>query len=243
MKQYLSLQVIVLVALLASGCEEAVKPATTTESTATDAPIDESRFIRSTDLHQRMQGDALNYVFDVRAKASYAESHIDGSLSMPYGIVGQEEVAALSQITLDTPIVTYCGCPHALAGLAADQLIEWGYRNVRVLHEGYWYWRDNNYPVVGKQAQSITVLRVSGLVEFVEESAETNSLFIRNLRNEQLEVALIGTDGRFQTEFHVLDYQINDRFEVRVGGLDHPVVGQLDVLDEDQLDHWISVKL
>ena len=71
-----------------------------------------------------MQTGSMHYVFDVRAEASYAESHIKSLLSMPYGITDSEDVAALAQMTPDTPIVTYCGWQHALAGLAADQLIE-----------------------------------------------------------------------------------------------------------------------
>lgn len=166
-------------------------------------------------------------MFDVRSQASFDQSHIRDARHMPYGNTDPAEVSALDGMTLDSPIVTYCGCPHHLAGLAADLLIEWGYRNVRVLHEGFWYWRDHQYPLAGLQDRQTRELSLAGiLVEDGQPLAHTD-VFIRNTRNGQLEAAVTDAGGRFQTGFHVYDFSSDDRFEVRVGRLDARVVRQL----------------
>ena len=189
--------------------------------------IDTNRFIRAAKLHERMQSDQLLYVFDVRAKTSFDKSHIRGALHMPYGKVEATEVAALSGMTPDTPIVTYCGCPHHLSGIAADQLIEWGYRNVRVLYEGFWHWRDHHYPLAALGNPPTQELAFSGRIVDGKRPLAHVDVFIRNLRNGQLEAAATDADGRFQTGFHVYDYQSDDLFELLIGSLDAGVAAHL----------------
>lgn len=215
-----------LLFLLTSACEQAQQSVSNTEpaagAAAEQVAIDESRYIRAGNLLQRIESGDRHFVFDVRAKASFADSHIAGALSMPYGKVEQSDLAAIDGLELDTPIVTYCGCPHHLAGLGADQLIGWGYRNVRVLYEGFWFWRDANYPVAGAQAQAPTELLFSGLLQAGDNPLVDIDVFIRNARNGQLEAAKTDLNGRFETGFHILDYRPDDRFEIRVGRVDAP---------------------
>ena len=221
-----------LVLLLASGCQDSQQAAGPPPSSPPETPakpeqeqvaIDTTRYIRATDLLERMENETGHYVFDVRSEKSYADSHIRDSLSMPFGKVEPQDVAQLDGMTLDTPIVTYCGCPHHLAGLGADQLIEWGYRNVRVLYEGYWYWKDNRFPVAGLQLQQTRELMFAGVVVSGDRPLASTDVFIRNTRNGQLEAAATDANGRFETAFHVLGYRPDDRFEVRVGSLEAPV--------------------
>ena len=137
--------------LLLSGCEQKQEAAATgvasEAASVVESPIDEVRYIRASDLLERIERDSKHFVFDVRSITSFADAHIAGAISMPYGKVEKSDLAAINGLEIDTPIVTYCGCPHHLAGLAADQLIAWGYRNVRVLHEGFWYWHEQRYPL------------------------------------------------------------------------------------------------
>ncbi len=207
--------------LLFAGCDNP-PPEPVAESTPPPAAeaIDRERFLPARELLAQLEQGSRTLVFDVRAKASYQHSHIRDAVSMPYGQFESEDVVALGEVTPDTPIVTYCGCPHHLAGLVADQLTEWGYRNVRVLHEGFWYWRDNGFPVVGAQAQSVTTLRFAGRLESADEGTD---VFISHTRNGQLEAVAVDASGQFETEFHVLGFRADDRFEVRVGSLEAPV--------------------
>jgi rhodanese-related sulfurtransferase len=212
------------------GCDEPQqsdnKPAPSAPS-AEEVAIDTTRFIRAADLLDRVENKTGHFVFDVRNKNSYAESHVRNALSMPYGQFEPQDVAGLDQMTLDKPIVTYCGCPHHLAGLAADQLIEWGYRDVRVLHEGFWYWRDNQFPLAGLQAQQTSELQFAGIIVSGDQPVVGTEVFIRNIRNDQLEAAATDANGKFETGFHVLDYRPDDQFEIRVGSLNAPVARRL----------------
>ncbi|MCP4767679.1 MAG: rhodanese-like domain-containing protein [Gammaproteobacteria bacterium] len=220
---------------MTAGCQENQQSSSTpssTESTAKpsaeeEVVIDTARYIRSTDLLERIENESGHFVFDVRSKESYAQSHVRNALSMPYGQFEPQDVAALAQMSLDTPIVTYCGCPHHLAGLAADRLIEWGYREVRVLYEGFWHWKDNQYPIAGLQTQQTRELQLAGIILSGDRPLMDTDVFIRNTRNGQLEAAETDASGRFETGFHVLDYRPDDQFEVRVGSLDAPVAHRL----------------
>ena len=223
--------ILLLSLFMTAGCEETRQenntPAPAEPAVKEEVVIDEARFIHAVDLLKRVKNESGHIVFDVRNKDSYAESHVRNSVSMPYGQFEPEDVAGLNQMKLDTPIVTYCGCPHHLAGLAADRLIEWGYRDVRVLYEGFWHWRDNQFPLAGLQVQQTSELRLAGIVVSDEQPLAGTEVFILNTRNGQLEAAATDANGRFETGFHVLDYQPDDQLEIRIGSLDAPVAHRL----------------
>ena len=230
---------LLLTLTMAAGCQETQQSSSTPSSapSSTEPPakpaveeqavIDTARYIRSANLLERIENETGHFVFDVRSRDSYAQSHVRNALSMPYGKFEPQDVAALEQMTLDTPIVTYCGCPHHLAGLAADRLIEWGYLEVRVLYEGFWHWKDNQYPVAGLQTQQTSELQLAGVIVSGDQPLADTDVFILNTRNGQLEAAATDASGRFETGFHVLDYRPDDQFEVRVGRLDAPVAHRL----------------
>ena len=234
---------LILALLMLGGCEQAertepsaqnveeaapVTPEPVPEAEVAEVPdIDTNRFILAANLYERMQSDERLYVFDVRAQTSFDKSHIRGALHMPFGKVDAADVGALAGMTPETPIVTYCGCPHHLSGLAADQLTEWGYRNVRVLYEGFWHWRDHQYPLAALDNPPARELAFAGrITEDGQPMAEVD-VFIRNARNGQLEAAGTDANGRFQTGFHVYDSRADDRFEVLIGSLEAPVVARL----------------
>lgn len=242
MQTTLSVLLLLLALTMATGCQEAQQPSSSPSSAGSpaedDVDIDAARFIRAVDLLERIENETGHFVFDVRAKESYTESHIRNAVSMPFGQFEPQDVATLEQMTLDTPIVTYCGCPHHLAGLSADQLIEWGYRNVRVLYEGFWHWRDHQFPVAGLQTQPTRELRLAGIIVSGGRPLAGTNVFILAIRNGQLEAAATDASGKFETAFHVLDYRPDDQFEIRVGSLDAPVAHRLSashVLEKETL--------
>ena len=229
-----SIFLLLLSLAMAVGCQETQQSSSTPSSTeptakpsAEEVVIDTARYIRAADLLERIETETGHFVFDVRSKESYAQSHVRNAVSMPYGQFEPPDVAALKQMSLDTPIVTYCGCPHHLAGLAADRLIEWGYREVRVLYEGYWHWKDSQYPIAGLQTQQTSELQLAGIIVSGDQPLADADVFILNTRNGQLEAAATDASGRFETGFHVLDYRPDDQFEIRVGSLDAPVAHRL----------------
>ena len=234
-----SILLLLLTFTMAAGCQETRQsdstpssaPSSTESKTNPSAEeevvIDTARYIRAADLLERIESETGHFVFDVRSKESYAQSHVRNALSMPYGQFEPQDVVALEQMSLDTPIVTYCGCPHHLAGLSADRLIEWGYRNVRVLYEGFWHWKDNRYPLAGLQTQQTSELQLAGIIVSGDQPLADTDVFILNTRNGQLEAAATDAQGRFETGFHVLDYRPDDQFEVRIGSLDAPVAHRL----------------
>ena len=243
-----SVLLLLLALTMAVGCQESRQssnsPSSAETSAEDDVVIDGARFIRAADLLERIENETGHFVFDVRARKSYAESHVHNAVSMPYGQFEPQDVAALDQMTLDTPIVTYCGCPHHLAGLSADQLLKWGYRNVRVLYEGFWHWRDNQFPVAGLQNQQTSKLRVTGIIESNDLPLAGTDVFIINTRNGQLEAAPTDASGKFETWFHVLDYRPDDQFEIRVGSSDAPITQRLSagpVLEMETLNYGGSL--
>ncbi len=48
----------------------------------------------------------------------------------------------IDQLPRDLFVITYCGCPHAISGQAADELIIEGFGEVGILDEGFYEWRD-----------------------------------------------------------------------------------------------------
>lgn len=222
----LKLLLLSLAAIVLVGCDSGQQ--TTTETGADDAPIDLTRYIRAATLLEQMGTQGGPLIFDVRAEVSYQEAHIESALSMPYGKVEQSDLAAMSGVNLDSAIVTYCGCPHHLAGLAADQLIEWGYTNVRVLYEGFVWWRENDLPLAGLMQQPVTMLQFAGRVAEDAGPLASTDVFIRNVRNGQLEAAATDRDGRFHTEFPIIGYRPDDQFEVIVESLENAVVLRTD---------------
>jgi cytochrome c oxidase cbb3-type subunit 3/ubiquinol-cytochrome c reductase cytochrome c subunit len=80
---------------------------------------------------------------DARPPSDYAASHIAGAISVPFYMVDQY----VAQIPKNKFIITYCGCPHAESGKAADAFRKKGYTNVAVLDEGFNVWKTRGYPV------------------------------------------------------------------------------------------------
>ena len=82
-------------------------------------------------------------ILDARATGDYVQSHIDGAVSLPF----YQVTDYMEELPRDAFIVTYCGCPHAISGQAADALLEAGFENVGILDEGFYFWEDQGWPV------------------------------------------------------------------------------------------------
>lgn len=86
---------------------------------------------------------AAMVLLDARPPADYVAGHIAGAISVPFYAVDQ----VLDVLPRDRWIVTYCACPHAESGEAADALEGNGFDHVRVLDEGVRVWAQRGHPM------------------------------------------------------------------------------------------------
>lgn len=90
---------------------------------------------------------------DARSRSEYESLRIEGAKHSvsPDGLPEDDPTEELAE---DTRIVTYCVCPHTLAGRRGASLIEDGFTDVHALDEGLQHWLDEGHPVEGTDAMS-----------------------------------------------------------------------------------------
>ena len=226
---------VALLALAACSQEQEAPQSSTTlaptqpETTASSSPVADANaaafkpsYISAEDLGARYAANDIPFVFDVRSTAAFKKSHIVDSLSMPYGQTGDTELAAVEGLNKDSEIVTYCGCPRHLSGLAAKDLEGRGYTNVKVLYDGFWVWIEEGYPTyhANQTAAVVTPLHVAGSVSENDVPTAATDVFLRHRNSGQLEAVRTGSDGAFAVDFHLYDYRPGDEFDVMLGSLD-----------------------
>lgn len=85
---------------------------------------------------------------DARPKDDYEKGHIRGARSLPWHEVDQRFMEVTKNISLDTPIITYCdGETCDLSHELANFLIELGFKNVKVLVNGWTKWQNDDLPI------------------------------------------------------------------------------------------------
>jgi len=114
------------------------------------------------ELYQRMQGDTVPVVVDVRSETAHKleRRRIPGALHMPV----QDFERHLQSLPRDREIVLYCTCPNeASAAQAARVLLRNGFQQVRPLRGGLDAWIAAGYaveevalPVEGLPAEAVT---------------------------------------------------------------------------------------
>lgn len=91
-------------------------------------------------------GQAL--FIDVRPWDSFADGHIQGSISIPLHDFDQLIMGFMENYQVSTPIVTYCSGRECMdSHEAAQYLLDSGYTNVRVYIDGYPGWKEEGLPV------------------------------------------------------------------------------------------------
>lgn len=91
-------------------------------------------------------GDLL--VLDARGESEWEEIRIAGAEWSP-ARDGRESNDPTEGVAANTHILTYCVCPHTLAGQRGAALIEDGYTDVYALDEGLDDWIDQGHPIEG----------------------------------------------------------------------------------------------
>jgi len=104
--------------------------------------LKDNRYAPAADVFASYKNGKSFIIIDARPKSDYIRSHIKGAISIPF----YEIESAIGLLPKDVWIITYCACPHALSGKAADKLKAAGYDKVAVLDEGIFFWQNKGYP-------------------------------------------------------------------------------------------------
>ena len=103
----------------------------------------DGRFAAASDVKSAMDSGEAFILIDARPTADYLASHIAGAISIPFYAVDN----FVDLLPRDLFIITYCGCPHAVSGQAADALLEAGFQDVAVLDEGFYFWEEQGWAI------------------------------------------------------------------------------------------------
>ena len=190
------------------------KPSATYKAQTQDPETNESgykpHFMKASEVLKSMKTRKNLYIFDVRGKISYDEGHIKTSLSKPLPM----DAKNLVNIPKDAHIITYCGCPHHLSSIAAEQLSKMGYKDVHVLDEGYWYWKDHKYPleISASVLAKLTEMSVAGVLMKNGKPLGNTDIYMKHIKSGQLEAEKTDPNGKYKMNFHLYNYNKNDEF-------------------------------
>jgi len=87
-------------------------------------------------------------MIDARPTDDYEKGHIRGALSLPWHEVDQKFMEITKDISVNTPIITYCdGETCELSHHLANFLLDLGFTKVRILVNGWTKWRNADLPI------------------------------------------------------------------------------------------------
>lgn len=85
---------------------------------------------------------------DARPDDDYARGHIKGARSLPSHELDQRLMKVIEDISVDTPIITYCdGEACEMSHDVANVLIDMGFGHVRILANGWTKWKEAELPI------------------------------------------------------------------------------------------------
>jgi rhodanese-related sulfurtransferase len=88
------------------------------------------------------------FFIDARPKEDFERGHIKGAKSLPWNEVDNKFMAVTEDIPDEMPIITYCdGEACELSHHLANFLIDLGFKNVRILVNGWTKWRNADLPI------------------------------------------------------------------------------------------------
>lgn len=175
-------------------------------------------FIKAADLLKKMQRKENVVLIDVRGKVAYDEAHIKGALLKDLPITAETSKG----IPKDAHIVTYCGCPHHLSSIGAEQLTNLGFKDVHVLDEGYVFWKDNKYPL-SKDPSDTKEISISGVLLKNKKPFSNVDIFLKHESTGQMEATRTAKDGSYKMIFHIYKYKDKDKFKFYVKDLKKPI--------------------
>ncbi len=139
---------------------------------------------------------------DVRGDHPFQAEHI--SKAMSFSLVALRD-GKMPPLPKDFMILTYCGCPHAMAEEGARYLTAAGFTNVHVLDEGFYEWKERGWPIDGNAVKSGSLQRMT-IRGWLTASMSGDRLYARHLATDQWEAGVVGADGSF--ELHLPFYGV-----------------------------------
>lgn len=100
------------------------------------------------DAHEWYEADDALFVDTRQTELEFHQARIEDAVYSP-AAEGLSEGDPLEGVDHARRIVTYCVCPHALAGSRAGVLIGQGYESVYALDEGLQDWYERRLPMEG----------------------------------------------------------------------------------------------
>lgn len=102
-------------------------------------------YASSKQVFEAMKDSTRMIILDARSKVAWRQTHIPGSVPVPYYLEPEEFVNDLPND--NTWIVVYCACPHAASQRVVNTLKRYKYKNVAIIDEGVLVWAQLGYPV------------------------------------------------------------------------------------------------
>lgn len=103
-------------------------------------------YVSAEQVSNELKAGARMVILDARVTSDWMSSHIPGAYPAPfYDALPPDLLKALPRS--GTPIVLYCGCPHAASDEVAELLKKAGLTNVVVIEEGILVWAKRGYPM------------------------------------------------------------------------------------------------
>ncbi|MFU8868182.1 rhodanese-like domain-containing protein [Natronococcus sp.] len=150
------------------------------------------------DVYEWYEDDDARFV-DTRTQIEYDDLHIAGAVYSP-AEHGLEADDPTEEWSTDARIVTYCICPHTLAGLRAASLIDDGYEDVYALDEGLQAWYEEGYPMEGEEVQGrLPAYDVRGEADPAHAG---EFVWVREPETGQREPGTIEEDGSYELTLH-----------------------------------------
>ncbi|MCC6012625.1 rhodanese-like domain-containing protein [Candidatus Caldipriscus sp.] len=144
-------------------------------------------------------------IVDVRSPYEYRIEHIKGAISAPVNII------EAYLIPKNKPIVFYCAYLHHLSEIAAGKAEEYGIKNVFVLNEGFFGWRDEGYPTEGlRKGEKPNTFVSLGFVLRDGKPVKFARVWFIHKRTGQMEVAYTSSDGFYKSDLNFFDIKPAD---------------------------------
>ncbi len=125
-------------ALAALGVAPGAAPALAGHGAPTTAPRVQAEQV------ERLLGNGQPVVLiDLRPEAGFRQGHLPGARSVPFAQLRRR----YGEIPSTRPVILYCACPPEELTAAYRFLSGEGYRNVRVLEDGFPGWVMRGYPL------------------------------------------------------------------------------------------------
>ncbi len=115
--------------------------------TSSISSAQEVKSIKPEELKRLMENKADIVVVDNQPKGAYDMKHIPGAVNFPWAM----QIKGPVNLPRNKLLILYCACSHEEDSTdVANQLMEFGYHNVKLLEGGWLRWVELGYPIEKK---------------------------------------------------------------------------------------------